>query len=178
MMREKVTLQRVDKKPEYITPTGLRGKRDWTDTMIKKLLGSPDKTAPNPHYRYAPEMKLYLLDRVVESEKSDDFVKYVAHPKRKDAAKRAVDTKIKNLIYWAQIVEIEYNFPDSNDLYGDDREKVNYLRHECTEYDYTLGNLYGKTGKNIAYPIIKNRILTEIGKCYPYLKNEALRQSV
>ena len=89
-----------------------------------------------------------------------------------------MDTKIKNLINWAQTVVIEYNFPDSNDLYGDVREKVNYLRHECTEYDYTLCDLYGKTGKHIAYPIIKNRILTEIGKCYPYLADEVSRQSI
>ena len=73
-------------------------------------------------------MKLYLLDRVIEAEESDDFVKHVSDPKRKDAAKRAMDTKIKNLINWTQTVVIEYNFPDSNDLYGDVRKKVNYLR--------------------------------------------------
>ena len=127
-MQKEITIQQRDKKPEYTTPTGLRGKRGWTDTMIKKLLGKPCKTAPNPHYSRAPEMKLYLLDRVIEAEESDDFVKHVSDPKRKDAAKRAMDTKIKNLIHWAQTVVIEYNFPDSNDLYGDVREKVNYLR--------------------------------------------------
>ena len=75
-MQKKTVIQHEDKKPEYITPTGLRGKRGWTDTMIKILLGTPDKTAQNPHYRRAPEMKLYLLDRVIEAEESDDFVKF------------------------------------------------------------------------------------------------------
>ena len=50
--------------PKYITPTGLRDKRYWTDKMIRDLLGEPDRTAPNPHYRSAPPMRLYLLDRV------------------------------------------------------------------------------------------------------------------
>lgn len=178
MMQEEVTVQQVDKKPKYITPTGLRGKRNWTNIMIKKLLGSPDTIAPNPHYSCAPEMKLYLLDRVIEVEKSDDFVQYGTDPTRKDATKRVVDIKIKNLMYWAQTVEIEYDFPDSSNLYGNAREKVNYLRCECTEYDHTMCDLYGKNGKHITHPIIKNRILIEIGKCYPYLADEVSRQSI
>ena len=178
-MQNEITIQRVDKKPEYITPTGLRGKRNWTNIMIKKLLGSPDTTARNPHYGCAPEMKLYLLDRVIEVEKSDDFVQYGTDPERKDDTKRVVDRKIKNLMHWAQTVEIEYDFPDSNNLYGNAREKVNYLLHERSKYDHMSCDLYDKTGKkHVAYPVIKNRILTEIVKCYPYLKNEALRQAV
>ena len=167
-----------DAKQEYITPTGLQGKRGWTDTMIRNLLGEPDRTARNPHYKSAPPMKLYLLDRVIDAENSVKFTKYVPDPKRKKAAAKAVQTKIDRLTRWAKTVHIRYNFPSPGMLYGSDREKVNYLRHECTEYDYTLGDMYGKTGKDIAYPIIKNRILAEIAKEYPDLAEETARQAV
>ena len=165
-------------KPEYITPTGLSGKRGWTDTIISKLLGDPDRTAPNPHYRSAHEMRLYLLERVMDAENSDEFVKYVSDLKRKESAKKAVRTKINRIIQWAKTVKIEYDFPNSNRLYGSEREKVNYLRHECTEYAYTLADMYGKTGKDIAYPIIKNRILAEIAKRYHDFAKEATRHTI
>ena len=45
-------------EPQYVTPSGLKGKRGWTDAMIRNMLGGPDKTAPNLHYRRAAPMKL------------------------------------------------------------------------------------------------------------------------
>ena len=169
---------KTEPKSEYITPTGLRGRRGWIDTMISKLLGDPDRTAPNPHYRSAPKMKLYQLDRVTDAENSGKFVKYVSNSKKKESAKKAVQTKIDKITRWAESVKIEYDFPNPDCLYGSDRQKVNYLRHECTEYDDTLADMYGKTGKDIAYPIIKNRILAEIAKRYPDFAKEATRQTI
>lgn len=86
------------KAPKYITPTGLRGKRYWTDKMIQDLLGGPDATARNPHYRSAAPMRLYLLSRVdaIESTLDVEAMKQ-ARLKRSAAARRAVATRQKNL---------------------------------------------------------------------------------
>lgn len=48
---------------DYITKSTLKSDYNLTDALIKKL-GEPDKTAPNPHYRKAAPMQLYLRTRV------------------------------------------------------------------------------------------------------------------
>ena len=76
------------KKLEYITPTGLRGKRYWTDKMITDLLGEPDKVVPNPHYRVAAPMKLYLMSRVKAIETVLDVDAMKKNRERRSAAAR------------------------------------------------------------------------------------------
>ena len=51
-------------KPAHITVSRLKGQYGWTDSLISKHLGEYDQEAPNPHYRSAAPMRLYLLDRV------------------------------------------------------------------------------------------------------------------
>ena len=106
------------------------------------------------------------------------MVRHEPDPKRNRAAAKAVKTKVSKLTEWAEHVRIEYNFPASSELCGSDRQKVNYLRHECTSYDYTLDDTYGATGKDNAYKIIKNRILAEISRRFPELVQEAGRQMI
>ena len=162
---------------QYITPAGLKGKRGWTDQMIHKLLGEPDKVAPNPHYRTAAPMRLYLVGRVEQAEKTCWFARRKPDVWRQKAAAKATQTKIRNITRWAKHVRIECNFPEFSELGGDDdRQKVNYLRHECTTYDNTLGFMYGATGQNAAYPIIKSRILAKIAEEFPELADEARLQ--
>ena len=45
-----------------LTMAGLR-ERGWSDVMIRDYLGEPDATRPNPRYRSAAPMKLYLAER-------------------------------------------------------------------------------------------------------------------
>ena len=40
------------------------GQYGWTDGLIARHLGKHDREAPNPHYRSAAPMRLYLLERV------------------------------------------------------------------------------------------------------------------
>ena len=60
----------------------------------------------------------------------------------------AVKTKVDKLTRWAESVRIECDFPNSVRLHGTRREKVNYLRHECTTYDDTLDDTYGSSNLN------------------------------
>ena len=162
---------------EYITPAGLKGKRGWTDPQIRNLLGEPDKTAKNPHYSTAAPMRLYLIKKVESAEASRQFTRNVPDAKRKSAAAKAVKTKTYNLARWAENVKIWYDFPSIGGFHGSERQKVNYLRHECTAYEDVLCCTYGATGKDEAYHIIKNRILAEISRRFPDLAEEAERQS-
>ena len=101
------------KSPRYITPTGLRGKRYWTDKMIQDLLGEPDEMVDNPHYRSAAPMRLYLLSRVdaIESTLDVEAMKQ-ARLKRSAAARRAVKTKQKNLETRVSTINLNCRFDE------------------------------------------------------------------
>ena len=55
-------------KKELISVWGLKSQRYWTDSLIKKFLGEPDKLGMNPLIRTGPKMRLYNLQRVVDVE--------------------------------------------------------------------------------------------------------------
>ncbi|GAA6620829.1 hypothetical protein [Scytonema sp. NUACC26] len=79
---------------EYITKTDLKVIRGWTDAAIKKFLGSEDKNSKNPVYRSASPVCLYLLERVLEAESSEEFEHWKKlSEKRKEAAKKAAQTR-------------------------------------------------------------------------------------
>jgi hypothetical protein len=63
---------------------GLR-ERGWTDAMIRDYLGKPDTTRPNPRYRTAAPMKLYLAERADAAEASPEW----AERKMRGATRRA-----------------------------------------------------------------------------------------
>jgi hypothetical protein len=56
------------------------------------------------------------------------------------------------------------------------RWSVNYLRHQGTRYDATLGDLYAQVGRHEAAALLRRRIYEEIGRAYPWLAGEADRQ--
>lgn len=162
---------------EYISASGLKQSRGWTNTKIARFLIKPDKTIQNPQYRSAPPMKLYDLKRVKSMEVSSSFIKYIPTIKQKHGVKKDERNKINKIIMWAETATITCNFPNNlNVVKGTERQKVNYLRHECTSYEDDLDSTYGVTEKYTAYPIIKNRILKLIAERYPILANETKRQ--
>ena len=69
----------------HLTMAGLR-ERGWTDVMIRDYLGEPDATRPNPRYRSAAPMKLYLAERAEAAEASPEW----ADRKALAARRRAV----------------------------------------------------------------------------------------
>jgi hypothetical protein len=68
---------------------GRLGKRGWTDALVKRFLGEPDKTAPNPVYSSKAPMRLYAVARVVGIEESPEWAaaREAGRP-RVEAAKR------------------------------------------------------------------------------------------
>ena len=74
----------------------------------------------------------------------------------------------------------EPNFyePSENNSEFLKRIQVNYLRHQLTNYEKELEEIFGKTGKYKAYKILKNKILNEIIKQYPKLKKQCENQKL
>ena len=58
------------------------------------------------------------------------------------------------------------------------RLRVNYLRHELTEYEKYLNQISGKVGGPAAYYAIKIKILDSIAVVYPTLLNECESQKM
>jgi hypothetical protein len=59
-----------------------------------------------------------------------------------------------------------------------DRICVNYLRHNCTQYDSILHYLTSRIGREDAHRLLFQRIIERIAGCYPQLADEARRQLV
>lgn len=81
---------------EMITASDLANRVGWSRRAIAKFLPDPCKTAPNPMYRCAPNMKLYCLKRIQATERAADFEEWRAKcERRKQAAKLAGARRIE-----------------------------------------------------------------------------------
>src|SRR4051812_19196983 len=60
--------------------------RGWTEKMVNRFLGEPDRTEENPWYAKGPPMRLYRLERVEEAESSDAFKQSMADVARRRSA--------------------------------------------------------------------------------------------
>jgi hypothetical protein len=98
---------RPTKKPEYIPKAGLK-ERGWTDAAIERFLGACDKEAPNPHYRSAAPMRLYLLSRVKKTEDSKRYQQFFEKNRgRRLGAHKAAETKKQRLISRVELWKID-----------------------------------------------------------------------
>lgn len=81
---------------DYITKSTLKKDYSLTDSLIKKL-GEPDKIAPNPHYRSAAPMKLYLRERVEKwvEENAERVEKVIDRRKAREKSNPKPPEKIK-----------------------------------------------------------------------------------
>ena len=90
----------------YFTVAELK-ERGWTDTLIRDYLGDPDATVKNPMYASAAPMRLYLRDRAVAVESQEDWTEIILRAsKRREAAKRATETKSQSLLAYVNGLHI------------------------------------------------------------------------
>lgn len=188
---------------EYVCLSDLRD-RGWTPAMVRDLLGDPDRTAPNPHYACAAEMKLYRLERVKATEETPAWKeRRAATEGRRAAGKAAADTRRNALLRQVETVTItvpkmpveaviqngvaswvSYQVSWGRDADADvsdsmaKRLAVNWLRHEMTSYDQHLADLYRQVGRDAAYLVINRKVCEAISAAYPELANECDRQLV
>lgn len=95
-------------KIEYITRTGLRGKRGWTDLLMNRFLPAPDKIADNPYYKSAGQVQLWELEKIYAIEQTAEFkVMMQSAADRKHTANKAIRTKKKRIISYVNSLVIE-----------------------------------------------------------------------
>ena len=185
-------------KPTYVTKSTVQ-QRDaaWTDASIRRLLDPPDRTRPNPHSQSQHPMKLYDLKRVEQVEQSQAFFDWKqASQRRRASARQAAVHKRDRALEWVEALKIKipkmpnrklvkracdsYNemsiFQDTpRTAHPDDdirflrRITLNYIRHELTDYEEHLVDLFGVVGKADAYNRLKERIYKCAIARYPWL---------
>jgi len=83
---------------EFISASGLKWKRFWTDSLINKFLGEPDKLGINLIYRTGPTVRLYNLKRVVEVERTPEFQEaFITSQKRSKKSKTVARNNSRKL---------------------------------------------------------------------------------
>lgn len=151
-------------------------------------------------YRNSDYIYLYFPTILEYFWTTGDWVK-IENPIRKEAAKKAVITKTKKLFEYINSLKIKIPLMEEDILYkeairsyrnmmysrnkfdidefeGDHRYRlmVNYLRHELTQYEQELYDMWGKVGKTEGIDLLRHRIYNAIMRQYPYLKNECIKQ--
>ncbi len=165
--------------------------RGWTNSIISRLLGEPDRISKLGGGHVA---HLYDLSRVEAAEASDAFRVLREKSARRSAAGRAAaETRAAKLLTYVQSVPINLErvklweidrsievakgaFRDTTDSEVWARWRINALRHEATAYDAVLAEIAGTPGIGAAYAELKSRVLDQIASSYPSLASEALRQ--
>jgi hypothetical protein len=173
----------------------------WNHKTIDDFLGDPDKTKPNRFNSNHP-IQYYSLKRIEKVEKTAAFKKRkeknILSQKR---GEKSVETQTKKLEDYINSLEIKIPLMDDDVLIkyacnhhniraqhgqfvtpeSDEDElhriTVNYLRHECSQYEIELEGLYGKVGRGDAYLELADRVFDEIEKQYEWLGPECRRPS-
>ena len=171
--------------------------RGWTDSLIGRFLGDPDRQVPNPRGRSGSEIKLFLRTRVEAQEASVEFqqAKSISTLRSQAGRKRSIEKQAELL---KRIEKISFSVPEMeweelirracenyNALHnGDshfvqatpnsaseflDRICVNYLRHVLSTYEREMAAVAGKVGANEARYLIRGRIVDAISDTYPEL---------
>jgi hypothetical protein len=119
---------------QFLTQNDLL-RRHWNVKLIGALLGEPDKFKPNPWYRSAPHIRLFNRLRVEQAEASECFKSHlVLHEKRAAAARRALETKQKKTIAFAEHICIDIPRLSLDEL--KERAARNYNNHHARREDW------------------------------------------
>jgi len=100
-----------------VTKSRLKSERGWTDKLLKAFLPEPDLVKPNPNYKSGPPMQLFEEARIERIENTSQFKKqFNATIGRKQAARKAVATKMEQLRKYLEAVEISLPALPRDDL--------------------------------------------------------------
>lgn len=184
---------------DYFNKTQLK-KRGWTDTYIKKLLGDPDISIRNRNYGGSAKIHYYLQSRVIEAENTDDFKQWLAnsmpirtkisetHLEIHEQRRQELFDHIDNLDIVIEHMELADLHRSAVEHYNniwrekgkvatiqDDKKflnriSVNMLRHCSEHYETEIKNMFGKTGVDEGYDLLRKRIDSEIFRVYPDIR--------
>lgn len=196
--RDNLTKKNKKQSETFITAATLK-ERGWTKKMIDTFLPEPDKTAPNPYYKKAPDMRLYCLKRVLTKERTKKFAEALLNAqKRKQSAAKAVETKLSKTMDYvnnlkivipgmekSRLIELacqsynEFHYyigdydgrtaSPDSDITFLSRICTNYIRHNCTQYENDLEKMFGKTGVQEGHDMLQKKINDAIYEKYPWI---------
>ena len=173
---------------DYIFQSNLLQREGWSKTVLQKLNVEPDLVKRNP-MRRSQNMYLFKISKIEEIEKTPEFLnlKDIVQ-NRQTAARKAVETKTKNIVNQVQsfpvhVERIDNVVDEAIESYNDwnswkedfegfvskknsskeflDRITVNFISHELTSYDEDLDKIHGKVGVRKAYGIEREKIFEE-----------------
>ncbi|SEK95414.1 hypothetical protein [Streptacidiphilus jiangxiensis] len=84
-------------RARHLSLAGLRH-RGWTPSMVAKLLGPPDLTVRNPHFRGAAPSRLYAVARVEAAEATDAFAALATAASRRAGCSRLASERRRRQI--------------------------------------------------------------------------------
>jgi hypothetical protein len=132
-------------EPKTILQRDVLARPGWTKTLLRKLLGAADATKRRPgggHYTF------YQLARVKQAEQDVTFAAAQAGiVSRREAGKRAADTKRKELLGRVEAVEISVPRLAEHDLWRHASKHYEALwtsRGQDKTADYTPGDAGGE----------------------------------
>lgn len=172
----------------------------WTRGMINKYLPEP-LLVPNP-MRYSVPMKLYKVSDIEVITSMESFQQEM---KKRKSRRTMQDNKcipsgiimdsfydgievdvIDNRKLTKEAIMLNKQMYDSNDYFFGtekvldqnlmDRYKVNYIRHNLTNYERLRKELKGKRGARVLRRELKIAVLSKIAEAYPELKREVRLQ--
>ena len=177
-------------------------KMGWTKTMIKRFLPEPI-LIKNPHYKHAPDIKLWDEAEVLKAMGTAEFKAALQEAERRKAiANKAVCTKqkrteeklseIKRQIRVTVIPEqllINRTIADKNlwnDYSGVTADEVDegtlsewivdYIKNNLVAWNSNMKKLQGRTGAAKAQLEFTKAVLIEISIAYPKYADECQRQ--
>lgn len=204
-MERTAAFRSLHPNPLSVSESRLKGEYFFTDGLIRKWLGEPDAYIKNPHYRSAPPMRLHRIGKIAllrQVEAVEAALAKVADQRetRSAAARASAQARIEAWIARFDAVQWRDSFARFSGMDAvarataasqemgmktwaqvevghQHRWMVNFLRHECTNYDSILALDLppGRAGR-VCYARIKGDILDRIGEVFPTLRVEAHRQ--
>lgn len=187
---------------KQLTKSSIASRTGWSKSLVEKLLGSPDEIKKIRVHGISVMAHFYDEEKVIAAELSKQFSDaQESLQKHKNAARKATETKISNLLNEVEAMTINvdkysidtiikkaiHSYNDwnresenyaskSSDEIFLERITVNYIRHNMTQYDKNLEHVAGKTGSFIAVKLIREKIYSAISSEYPSLAEECNRQ--
>jgi hypothetical protein len=174
--------------------------RGWTPAMIRDFLGAPDRSLPGGSFPDAAPVPLFDLARVAAAERTRAFrlrradaevrsakARAAAHRRRERILRLVTpeDIPVPRLepgllaaraVRHRDVREDEAAGPGVADEPTLNRWKVDYLRHQVSGYDLFVDGLFGRVGRVEAERLMAHRVYAAIGKQYPDLLPECVRQ--
>jgi hypothetical protein len=90
--------------------TGVQADRGWTPTAVRRLLGDPDRIAPNPMYRSAAPMRLFSLARATAAENTEQWQQWHEKAVQRSARGKAI-AETKRAALLAEVAALNIRVP-------------------------------------------------------------------